>query len=373
MPLLRTPPVIFPFFGHRSATRLRIAGRALRNRPPRWDHDSRLAKMRALASHFASREYAGLPVQLEIRSPSGESSLHAGFTDDEGYLDFDLPLENWAMPRQTEWETVCFTWNDGEGAQSTEGYVLAPGADSDLAVISDIDDTIIETGITGGFRSVLKNWRRILAQMPAERVQVPGSDRFYSALSGGLSPAAGKHLPATRHPFFYVSSSPWNLFAYLTTFIRSRGLPLGPLELRDWGLNRETFGSASHGEHKVLAMRRLLNFYPDLRFALIGDDTQADLTAFARIAWSHKNRIAAIFIRQAGEAHSPEEEQAKADIRRAGVPLWLGSEYDVGRQFLDRIGLAHDHEAERIVETVSETGSETGSETANETGSGEPE
>ena len=102
-------------------------------------------------------------------------------------------------------------------------------------------------------------------------------------------------------------------------------------------------------------MQRLLDFYPDMRFALIGDDTQADLVAFARIVMRRPERIAAIFIRKAGEAHSPEETEAKADIVRAGVPLWLGSEYDVGQEFLDSIGLGHDHEAERIVETVRET------------------
>ncbi len=360
MPLFRTPPVIFPFLGHRSATRLRIGARALRSQHPRWDHDSRFAKMRALVSHFASREYAGLPVQLELRSPSGAVSRHGGFTDDEGYIHFDIALDagnadGWALPQHTEWETACFAWNDGDGARTAEAYILTPGTDADLAVISDIDDTIIETGITGGFRSVLRNWKRILAQMPAERMQVPGADRFYGALSGGNVPAAGKHLPATRHPFFYISSSPWNLFPYLTTFMRSRKLPLGPLELRDWGLNRETLGSASHGAHKVASMQRLLDFYPDMRFALIGDDTQADLVAFARIVMRRPERIAAIFIRKAGEAHSPEETEAKADIVRAGVPLWLGSEYDVGQEFLESIGLGHDHEAERIVETVRET------------------
>ncbi len=357
MPLFRTPPVIFPFFGYRSPTRLRIAARALRSRPPRWDHDSRFAKMRALVSHFASREVAGLPVQLEIRSPSGALSRHAGFTDDEGYVEFDLELDGWPLADHTEWETVCFAWNDGSGARTAEGYVLAPGASAELAVISDIDDTIIETGITGGLHSVLRNWKRILAQMPAERTPVPGADRLYSALSGGPA-SPGKHLPATRHPFFYVSSSPWNLFAYLTTFMRSRKLPMGPLQLRDWGLNRETLGSASHGEHKIAAMAGLLAFYPDMRFALIGDDTQADLVAFARIAWKFHGRIAAIFIRKAGEAHSPEEVQAKADIVRAGVPLWLGSQYDVGQEFLAEIGLTHDEEAEQIVATVRDSGQE---------------
>ena len=355
MPLFRTPPVIFPFFGYRSTTRLRIAARAQRSRPPRWDHDSSFAKMRALVSHFASREVDGMPVQLEIRSPSGVLSRHAGFTDDEGFVHFDLPLDDWPLADHTEWETVCFAWNDGKGARMAEAYVLAPGASADLAVISDIDDTIIETGITGGLHSVLRNWRRILAQMPAERAQVPGADRFYSALSGGAA-SPGRHLPATRHPFFYISSSPWNLFAYLTTFMRSRRLPLGPLQLRDWGFNRETLGSKGHGGHKIAAMAGLLEFYPAMRFALIGDDTQADLVAFARIALKFPDRVAAIFIRKAGEAHSAEEVQARDDIGRAKVPLWMGSEYDVGQEFLDAVGLTHDHEAEHIVETVRETG-----------------
>ena len=355
MPLFRPPPVIFPFFGYRSATRLRIAARALRRRPPRWDHESRFAKMRALVSHFASREVAGLPVQLEIRSPSGALSRHASFTDQEGFVDFDLELDDWPLAEHTEWETVRFAWNDGSGARTAEGYVLAPGASADLAVISDIDDTIMETGITGGLHAVLRNWKRILAQMPAERAQVPGANRFYSALSGGAA-APGRHLPATRHPFFYISSSPWNLFAYLTAFMRSRNLPLGPLQLRDWGLNRETLGSKGHGEHKIAAMKGLLTFYPDMRFALIGDDTQADLVAFAQIVGQFPRRIAAIFIRKAGEAHSAEEVQAKADIVRAGVPLWLGSHYDVGQDFLDEIGLIHDDEAEQIVAAVRKTG-----------------
>ena len=113
MPLFHTPPVIFPFLGHRSATRLRIGARALRSRPPRWDHESRFAKMRALVSHFASREYAGLPVQLELRSPSGGISRHGGHTDDEGYIYFDIALNDGgdgdcALPAHTEWVSACF-------------------------------------------------------------------------------------------------------------------------------------------------------------------------------------------------------------------------------------------------------------------------
>ena len=163
--------------------------------------------------------------------------------------------------------------------------MLAPGCDGRLAVISDIDDTIIETGITGGIGSVARNWDRVFAQMPGQRTVVPGAATFYSELGGagdsGKADKPSEALVATRRPFFYVSSSPWNLFTYLVAFQQMRGLPLGPIKLRDWGLNRQTFGKSSHGSHKVEAIAGILEMYPDMQFALIGDDTQGDLPAFA--------------------------------------------------------------------------------------------
>ena len=188
--------------------------------------------------------------------------------------------------------------------------MLAPGAVTKLAVISDIDDTIVETGITGGPKSVAKNWRRVLAELPDERIAVPGSDVFYGALGGGAVLAepggAGVRHTATHRPFFYVSSSPWNLFSYLVAFQQSRNLPLGPLLLRDWGLNRATFGSGSHGEHKRAAIEGLLAFYPEMRFALIGDDTQGDLPAYADAVRHFPGRVVAVFIRTGSGPLSPE-------------------------------------------------------------------
>ncbi|GGD60615.1 phosphatase domain-containing protein [Croceicoccus mobilis] len=355
------PPAIFPFFGYRSATRLRIGARALRARQPRWDHASDFAKIRALLSHFASREVPGLAVTLEIRAPDGSTSIHETVTDKEGYALFEIALDDWPRPAVTAWETVRFGWRNENGDQCAEGFVLAPGSDADLAVISDIDDTIIETGVTGGIKSVLRNWRRLLAQMPSERTQVPGTDLLYGVLAGGRpvpanDPDPGMRLPATHHPFFYVSSSPWNLFFYLTAFLESRGLPVGPLELRDWGLNRETFGSGSHGAHKTGAIKRLLDTFADTRFAMIGDDTQGDLVAFSHVAHERPGRIAAIFIRKAGDPHSAEELEAISRIEAADVPLWMGDSFMVGDAFLAQIGLSQDHEAERIVETAQKKG-----------------
>lgn len=362
MPFLPTAPVrIQPYFGYRNRERLHITARALRSRVGSFEKRGKWRAAKTMLSQFASHEVPEFAVELEIARPGQDSHRHQGLTDAEGFVHFDIRLDpQWDYGEHPAWETVVFHWKVGDAENCIDGHILAPGRDTGLAVISDIDDTIIETGITGDFRAVLRNWRRVLMQMPEERIIVPGADVFYNALGGGevlssSSGHAGNVQPATHRPFFYVSSSPWNLFSYLVTYMRSRGLPLGPVHLRDWGLNRETFGSSSHGAHKRAAIDGILGAYPELKFALIGDDSQGDLTAFAEVALDNPGRVRAIFIRKVGDAMSPEELAAKANLKAANVPLWLGDSYDTGHEFLASVGLLADAEAKAIVDTVEKT------------------
>ena len=359
MDLFLSPPVrIQPYFGYRSRDRLVLGARALRAGKPGFEKRGRLQAMRTMLAQFASREEAGVRVTLEIEV-HGAILRHEAETDIEGFVHFDIALDPpFDLPPHPVWEIVALRWFNRDGPQCVEGHVLAPGTDSRLAVISDIDDTIIETGITGGMRAIARNWRRLLAELPDDRIAVPGADAFYGALGGGQVLPPGelrpeKRVPATHRPFFYVSSSPWNLFSYLVAFQRAKGLPLGPLLLRDWGFDRATFGSGSHGAHKSAAIDAILAMYPELRFALIGDDTQGDLPAYARVVEHNRQRVAAIFIRTtAADRLSPEETAGRALIEAAGVPLWLGDSYAIGKNFLDAVGFTPGGETEQIVRAV---------------------
>jgi phosphatidate phosphatase APP1 len=356
---LRAPPIgLQPYFGYRSRDRLVLVARALRLSDRGFDQRGRLRTIRTMLSHFASREESGVSVTLEIEA--GERVIRREATSDrEGFVHFDIALDPpLDLPPHPAWEGVSLHWFNREGPQSIEGHVLAPGTDGRLAVISDIDDTVIETGVTGGLRSVVRNWRRLVAELPDERIAVPGADAFYGDLGGGqvLPPGEvrpNKRIPATHRPFFYVSSSPWNLFSYLVAFLRAKGLPLGPLLLRDWGFNRATLGSAGHGEHKSSAIAAIMEMFPSLRFALIGDDTQGDLPAYAQAVERCPERIAAIFIRTtAPDRLSPAGRAARAAIEEAGVPLWLGDTFAIGQDFLNAVGFTPGGETEQIVLAV---------------------
>lgn len=363
----KRPLRVQPYFGHRTRDRLLLSARALHASKPGFEPISRLRAIRTMISQFLSREVAGVRVRLELHGHDQEGSFHEGVTDAEGFVHFDVALDPpWDLPDDPVWELGTVHWENRHGAQSTDVRVLAPGRESRLAVISDIDDTIIETGVTGGLGSVLRNWKRLFAQLPHERLAVQGADAFYEELGGGVlakaSQRGARRLPATRRPFFYISSSPWNLFSYLVAFKQVKGLPLGPLKLRDWGLNRKTFGGGSHGRHKEAAIDSILAMYPDLNFALIGDDTQGDLPAFARAVRLNPGRIEAIFLRTVSEhAFTAEEVAARDVISQSGVPLWLGRTYEDGIAFLRTLGVTPGGETEAIVRAVEQAGESEGS------------
>lgn len=371
MSLLYTPPVrLQPYFGYRSRDRLVLGARALRTGKAGFEKRGRLQAMRTMLAQFASREEGGIAVTLEIEV-GGTTVRHEAVTDREGFVRFDIALDPpYDLAPQPVWEIAALRWLNRDGPQCVEGHVLAPGADSQLAVISDIDDTIIETGVTGGMRAIARNWPRLLAELPEDRIAVPGADAFYGALGGGQLLPPGelrpeRRVPATRRPFFYVSSSPWNLFAYLVAFQRAKRLPLGPILLRDWGFDRATLGSRSHGLHKSAAIDAILAMYPDLRFALIGDDTQSDLPAYAEAIARNPGRVVAIFIRTtAANLFSPEERTARAAIEAASVPLWLGDSFAVGQDFLRSAGFTPGGETEQIVRAVEKIPTEAEREAA---------
>ena len=364
MPIFGHPARIRPYFGYRNAGRLRLTARALRMREFDWEHIGTVRKLAAMLRQFASNEVPSLPVTLEIKGEGGDVQTFAAVTDPEGFVHFDVEARaGTATQHDPSWELARLHWDNRDGPQRVDAFILAPGETHRLAVISDIDDTIIETGAG----DLMRNWRRVLAQMPGDREAVPGAADFFNRLSsvgggdsgngggGGEVGGLGNTLPATRRPFFYVSSSPWNLFDYLVAFQKVHALPQGPILLRDWDFNRATFSSAGHKSHKAHVVESLIDFYPDLRFALIGDNTQADALAYAGVVAKHPGRIAAVFIRQApGADVSAEEQAAFAAIRAAGVELWTGSSYEIGEDFLATLGFTAGGETTQIVHTIEE-------------------
>jgi phosphatidate phosphatase APP1 len=162
--------------------------------------------------------------------------------------------------------------------------ILIPGPLAELGIISDIDDTVLQTHVTQKLKMI---WVT-LSGSAFTRMPFEGTSELYHALAAGASGLA-------NNPVFYVSKSPWNLYDFLVDFLDYHQLPRGPLLLRDIGLRE-----APPVDHKSAAVQQLLETYTGLPFVLLGDSGERDPEIYLETAARYPRRIAAIYIRDLG-------------------------------------------------------------------------
>ena len=174
--------------------------------------------------------------------------------------------------------------------------MLVPHKAAQFGVISDIDDTVVQTDVT--------RWLRVLGAVlfgnAHTRLPFRGVAAFYRALEAGVSADGAQRL----NPLFYVSSSPWNLYDLLLEFLTLSNIPLGPLNLRAWRGGTSELLPSGHGAFKQAEIRRILDTFPDLPFILIGDSGEEDPEIYGEIVSAYPGRILAVYIRNvSGEQH----------------------------------------------------------------------
>lgn len=206
-------------------------------------------------------------------------------TDDEGFVHAWLPL---AVPLAPgAWHDVTLALDaPGPGltvADAVVARVLAPATTATFGVVSDLDDTVLQSEVA----SFVQAARHVLFENARTRLPFPGVAAFYRALAAG--PSGAEH-----NPVFYVSSSPWNLYDVIADFLDARGLPTGPILLRDWDLSREL---ARTEAFKLARIRELFDAFPHLPFVLVGDSSQADPEVYAEVARRYPGRVRAVYIR----------------------------------------------------------------------------
>jgi phosphatidate phosphatase APP1 len=202
-------------------------------------------------------------------------------TDEPGYLRVKAQFEEGsdAFAKAKE--------NDQLSNNLFEGDVLVPGLNSEYGVISDIDDTIMHTGVTSflklkvAFNTFFKNFD--------SRLPLKNAPNLYQRLRRG---STGKE----RNPIFYLSNSPWNLYQYLERFLDHHGFPKGPILLRDFPTpwDRTPKRNKPHKEYELF---NLVEHYQHMKFILIGDAGEKDYDYYTHVAREYPDRIMAIYLR----------------------------------------------------------------------------
>jgi phosphatidate phosphatase APP1 len=249
---------------------------------------------------FESDEVPGAKLKVTFQNEE-----HFVITDNEGYFVYNLFTEksivDAEMWHEVKTELVDAPYSFKHGIKSTAN-VLIPPADAEYGIISDIDDTVVKTGAT----SLIAMSRNTFFHNAHSRMPFAGVSEFYKSLQLGRN---GKR----NNPFFYVSSSPWNLYDLLVDFLDINDIPEGPLLLRDFGIDDDK-SIADHMGHKFHEIQNILLTYPHLKFVLIGDSGQEDPNIYKEVVSKFPDRILAVYIR---DVQLKDREKIAMDISKS--------------------------------------------------------
>lgn len=307
---------IEPYVGHGGGEGVVVRGRVLDDPPPSEaiEGEGLGAALRRTLRGFVTDELPEVPLRVSVADATVDA-----VTDAEGYF---VALLRPDPGRLTSPWTIGTVEVAGEyrgltGPHTTPLEVRVPAADARFAILSDIDDTILETGVQRLGHMI----RQTFTGSALTRTPFPGAPELYRDLASGVNPV------------FYVSSSPWNLHAFLMAFLRHRGFPLGPVLLRD------LLGTDTGREQKADRIREILDLHPRLPFVLIGDSGEKDPEIYADIVRDHPGRVLAVYIREVRLDPGDGRVEKVSSAWAHDVPFVLAADSDAVRRHAAGLGL----------------------------------
>jgi Uncharacterized conserved protein (DUF2183) len=178
-----------------------------------------------------------------------------------------------------------------------------PSPPATILVVSDVDDTIKDTGVTL-FDSHLRNPTIIFDGLRTWH-PVPGMARVYQYWK--------RTLPARFH---YLSAGPVRYNRRLEEFLASSGFPAGLMSLRAGG------NLLASREYKVRVLTPILVANPQQLVLFVGDSGERDPESYGELARLFPRQTLGIIIRQVTDEPRSSQRYQKAFI---GVPAsrWI--------------------------------------------------
>lgn len=332
----RRGAVLQPYRGYGSQSRIFVIGRAF------WqhtDHDE-VSELRDVLRRIRRRPVRGARIRARFYGAVIEVE-----TDQDGYFRIEMAP---GMPPPTE-----LRWHTLEIAMITPAMVAAtaevyiPPPQSKMVVISDIDDTVMHTGVAN---KAMMLWR-LFVQDAESRTVFPGVSHLYRALHAG---ASGDE----QNAMLYVSRAPWGIYEILEEFFQAHEIPIGPiLFLREWGISWRTPLPRRAEDHKAVLIEAIMGLYPHMPVVLIGDSGQHDPELYRAVAERHGDRVRAVYIRDVtakDAGRSAELSEIGRALASKGIHLVLAADSVAFAEHAVSLGLIAPDALETVAARVAE-------------------
>lgn len=300
----------------------RVFRQSRRNAPAR--SDSLVDQLREVRRRIVRRSVPGACVIAEFYG-----TRQRVIADPDGYFRVHLPPREAPDP-EALWHMMDLHLED-HPAVLTRAVVYIPPDRCRFVVISDIDDTVMETGVA----NKLKMLWRLFVEDAESRVPFPGVAALYRALHAGAS-------GSEANPMLYVSRAPWGIYDILDEFFTRHDIPAGPIMfLREWGVSWTWPFPRKAEHHKRDLIDHMMSLYCDLPVVLIGDSGQHDPEIYRRVVEDHPGRVLAVYIRNVSRNASRirEIDELAEAVRASGSDLVIAANSTAIAEHASRLGL----------------------------------
>ena len=337
---LTDEPTVKVYHGYGHNHCLTVFGHVFRLSPfPRKNYrQSFVRNTLALLRLFLVKPFNGVSVQV-----SWKGKTYTTTTDADGYFHLNWEDEE---PFETGWTPVMVTaLSGGQEIARAAGRIYIPGQ-AQYVIISDIDDTFLISHSA----NMRKRLYVLFTQNARSRRPFAGVVRHYDLLSrAGTTPEA-------PNPFFYVSSSEWNLYEYILEFTAANKIPRGIFllsQLKRFSQLLKT-GQNNHGT-KFTRIVRIMQAFPNQRVVLLGDSSQQDPYIYEAIVKHYPKQVIAVYIRDVFERSQEKVREVLQKIEAAGVPCLFFKQSEEAILHSVKIGLISAADAEeKLQEKPSE-------------------
>jgi len=282
-----------------------------------------LANIWYLLKLFFIKPLAGMRVQLVWRN-----GLLEAVTEKDGFFKFEWQSEEEVLAGWHELTVNCLD-QQGNIIASGDGKVFVPNS-TQYGFISDIDDTVLISHSSTKFRRL----RTLMTKNPHTRKPFNDVVKHYDLLAYAHT---GSTVP---NPFFYVSSSEWNLYEDLNEFFKHYQLPKGVFllnQVKRW-YQLWKIGKTKH-EGKMLRIMRILATFPKQQFILLGDNSQADPSIYSAIASRYPGTIYAIYIHNVNHRNEESAKKILVEAEKQGVFCCFYNDHSSAIEHSKAIGL----------------------------------
>jgi phosphatidate phosphatase APP1 len=272
---------------------------------------------------FVVKPYAFVAIRLTFY----DQVVHQR-TEYDGFFRFEWKAESEV---KAGWHNVSVAAVEADGSviATSKGKIYVPHI-TQYAFISDIDDTIMVSHSA----KIGKRLRELFIKNPRTRKTFPSVKDHYQLLANAHTSAA------QPNPFFYVSSSEWNLYDYLLETFRFNQLPEGAFllnQLKRWKSLFKT-GKTGH-EGKLLRVMRIIDAFPNQLFVFFGDNSQQDPAIYQAIAEKYPKSVAAVYIRNIRPSQQEKTEELLKKIELQQIKTCLFTHSDEAIAHARTIGL----------------------------------